>query len=501
MPSIIINGVSVNVPENATLLQAAALAGVDIPTLCHMEGRRPNTSCMICVVEDAASGRLLPACSARVVAGMRIETDSEAVTLSRRAVLELMVSEHQGDCTGPCERACPAGLNIPLMLRCLERGDVDAACALALEELVLPGILGSVCTAPCEAGCRRGQYDEPIAIRRAHGYLAELDPVELPRTTASPGATGKKVAVLGSGPAGLAAAYRVALQGHGCRIYEKKPVPGGMLNQYTEAELPSQILKRDLDRIAAAGVEFVCNREAENNLDVEYLCQAFDAVIVTDGSTLPEGKAVFSAEEKRLPVRSVASGKAAAHGLQAFFDGKTPADAPFYDSIIGRISKEQAEVYVQGRIGQSGLARGRTVESPREEAARCLHCDCHAPISCKLRLYAAKYDVRKGYFRGTEKMPPNGLLRFGNVIFDVGKCIKCGLCVSITQSSGKDAGLSFRGRGYFMEVGVPFNESLELALAKSSQECVSACPTGALAFEDKEERFPGHGGDAGNCAS
>jgi NADPH-dependent glutamate synthase beta subunit-like oxidoreductase len=111
---------------------------------------------MVCVVEDTARGRLLPACAAKAEAGMVIETDSETVHNARRAVLELLLSEHQGDCEAPCERACPAGLNIPLMLRCLMRGDQEAAQALARRALVLPATLGRVCTAPCEAGCRRG---------------------------------------------------------------------------------------------------------------------------------------------------------------------------------------------------------------------------------------------------------------------------------------------------------------------------------------------------------
>ena len=203
MPKLTINGIPVDAPENATLLEAASSLGIPIPTLCHAEGKRPNTSCMICVVEETVQGRLLPACAAKAEAGMVVETDSEKVHSARRAVLELLLSEHVGDCEAPCERACPAGLNIPLMLRHLLCDDISAAQTLAHQALALPAILGRICTAPCEAGCRRGTLDESIAIRRTHGQLGEM-----PCTEEQAAPSSKTVSVIGSGPAGLAAARR-----------------------------------------------------------------------------------------------------------------------------------------------------------------------------------------------------------------------------------------------------------------------------------------------------
>ena len=105
--NITIDGTSIAVPEEVTLLEAARLAGVTIPTLCHLDSLEPDAACMICVVEDRATGRLVPACSSPAKAYREIATDNEHVRRARKAALELLVSEHLGDCEAPCRRACP----------------------------------------------------------------------------------------------------------------------------------------------------------------------------------------------------------------------------------------------------------------------------------------------------------------------------------------------------------------------------------------------------------
>ena len=532
MPKLTINGISVDAPENATLLEAAAQAGIAIPTLCHAAGKRPNTSCMVCVVEDTTKGRLLPACAARVTADMIIETDSGKVHNARRAVLELLLSEHVGDCEAPCEHACPASLNIPLMLRCLIRDDINAAQTLAQQSLVLPATLGRICTAPCEAGCRRGSYDKSIAIRRIHGQLGEM-----PSTEEQIPPSGRTVAVIGSGPAGLAAAYMLRAHGHACRVYEKKSLAGGSLRDFPEGQLPRNVLDGEINHLVRMGIEFVFDTEVGKTISVQQVFDASHAVVVACNLNVPGQECVFRAEEKRMPVRSIAAGKHAAQAVHDYLTGTVTSTQNNYQSIIGRIPKEQLDTYVVGRgkqgltqasdsetglslfsrdandsetclslfsrgvqgtdgqqnQGQSRLAPdGRslgTVPDFAEESARCLHCDCHAPVSCKLRQYATQYGVQPKVFRNAERPLPNGLQRYGDVIFDVGKCIKCGLCVAITQENKEALGLTFTQRGFTMQLSVPFNESLEKALTQSADECVNACPTGALAFETEEERI------------
>jgi len=122
MPVLTINGLVVDAAEGATVLDAAASVSIAIPTLCHAMGYEPETSCMLCVVKDLKTGQLIPACAARAAQGMKIDTDCEEVRAARCDVLNLLLSEHVGDCEAPCTRICPAHLDIPRMLREIRRG-------------------------------------------------------------------------------------------------------------------------------------------------------------------------------------------------------------------------------------------------------------------------------------------------------------------------------------------------------------------------------------------
>src|SRR6056297_1999685 len=127
MSHMVINRQPVEAEAGTTLLQLARELGIEIPTLCHWDGIPPMNSCMLCVVRDARSGQLVPACSTAVQEGMEIETDSGDVSAARKHVLELIVSEHLGDCEGPCSQTCPASMNIPQMMRQVYSGDLEGA--------------------------------------------------------------------------------------------------------------------------------------------------------------------------------------------------------------------------------------------------------------------------------------------------------------------------------------------------------------------------------------
>ena len=122
-----INGSVLEVTDGASLLEAAEEHGIEIPTMCHLEGDAPFTSCMMCVVWDIDRGFLVPACSAPVAEGMRIETNNEKVHASRKDTLELLLSEHVGDCFAPCKRICPAHMDIPKMMDEIVEGDFASA--------------------------------------------------------------------------------------------------------------------------------------------------------------------------------------------------------------------------------------------------------------------------------------------------------------------------------------------------------------------------------------
>ena len=131
MPNLRIDNRPVEVPPGATLLDAARRLGIEIPALCFLEGCTPSTSCMVCVVKvrnggAAGDGRLVPSCAARAEDGMQVESETPEVHEARRTALELLLSDHPGDCIAPCQSTCPAHLNIPLMLRQTAGGDLAA---------------------------------------------------------------------------------------------------------------------------------------------------------------------------------------------------------------------------------------------------------------------------------------------------------------------------------------------------------------------------------------
>ena len=192
----------------------------------------------------------------------------------------------------PCENNCPLHMNIPGFLQLLKEDRLDDAFDLVIMDNPLPASTGRICQHPCEKQCRRATVDSPVNMREVHRYIADTI---FKRNTAGKllkrlnkrkmPATGKKVGIVGSGPAGLSAAFYLALLGHQVTVYESAPEPGGMLRYaLPQYRLPKETIEQEVALIRGVGVEFVCNTALGRDVTLEKLGQDHDAVFLSIGT-------------------------------------------------------------------------------------------------------------------------------------------------------------------------------------------------------------------------
>jgi formate dehydrogenase major subunit len=226
---LIVNGEKISAKPGQTILDIVRERKLDdIPTLCYDPKLEPYGSCFLCVVEVKGAPRLLPSCVTRVRDGMEVTTRSERIVHARKTALELLLSDHYADCVCPGQRACPAGVDIQGYLSLARLGHYQEALDLIRTRNPLPVVCGRVCVRKCEVKCLRNQVDEPVGINFVKRYLAENAQASTDEPNVPP-ASGKRVAVVGGGPAGLTSAYYLAGRGHGVTIFETLPKLGGML--------------------------------------------------------------------------------------------------------------------------------------------------------------------------------------------------------------------------------------------------------------------------------
>lgn len=524
--TITIDGRPVEVQPGESVLAAAQKLAIDIPTLCYLEKCGPLNSCQVCLVKS--NGKLVPSCGTKVAPGMAIESETEEVHEARRTALELLFSDHVGDCLSPCHRLCPLGLNIPVMLRHVAAERLDEAAVVVRQAMPLAGILGRLCHHPCEQGCRRGNWDDPAAIRDMERVVADHDcKSATPYTPLCNPASGKSVVIIGAGPTGLTAAFYLARNGHRVTVCDRASEAGGSLREVPEQTLPASVRADEIATLTRMGIEFKLGVELGREVTAEGLTRGFDAILLTVGELtiqdVPKlgvpmaGKLVktdpntsqthvervFAAgscvrPQKQL-VKAMAEGRATAECVHRFLIGK-PVRRPEkpFTSMMGKLAPAELKTFILaskagGSVSPCDRCAGHSKAEAATESSRCLHCDCASSGNCVLQHYAQVYNADASRFR-TERRQYEQQEQPGGIIFEPGKCIVCGICVKLAELAAEPLGLTFIGRGFDVRVSAPFDRTIEEGLQKVAAECVEQCPTGALVFAEKKLAAVNSGG-------
>lgn len=539
MINIKINKKEVQVENGLSILKVAESLGIEIPTMCFKDGFGNHPSCMLCLVKDAKSGQLHPSCALPAAEGMDIITDDEEIFEARKESLELLLSDHVGDCEAPCRTACPAYMDIPKMNRLIAERKFDEALKLVKEEIALPLILGYICPAPCEGACRRSQAEAPVSICELKKMVADedlkSDDYYLPEKLAS---SGKKVVIIGSGPAGLSAAFHLLKLGHSVMIFDKNEKAGGSLRyDIPEEKLPNSAVDAEVKMVQKLGAEFKLNTNIDKAFFEQHLKKDFDAIVFALGNFedghmkefgfennkfgLVADKATFQVNEegvfacgnvirsRKMAVTSVAQGKQVAHSIHAFFADSSPEKIyRMFNSRFGKLKLEEVGEYLKECASvapESTSSIDRPVEGPVdtrkerleldkgsrvfsmdqavEEAERCMHCECRKPHTCKLRIYSDEYKVDRRKFMFGERKTLKKHMQHELIVYEPEKCIRCNLCVDISALQKDSLGFTSIGRGYTVEINIPFNKNMKDIFDKTAVECAKACPTGAISLK------------------
>ncbi|QUM86033.1 formate dehydrogenase subunit alpha [Moritella sp. 28] len=286
MINVTFNGELFPVNAQRNLLEAASDCDIEIPSLCGLNKNGEKVPCDLCVVDITGQG-IKRACEVTPLEGMVVTTTSETLSSLRQKSLNRILSDHYADCEAPCQTACPAGVDIQSYLYHISQNDHAKAVEVIKRTLPMPLSIGRVCPAFCEAECRRGLIDEPLAIRQLKRHSADIDLesqeqyIPLKKST-----KGMSIAVVGSGPGGLTCGYYLTNEGYEVTVFESMPHAGGWLRYgIPEYRLPKAILDKEIEIMCRNGMQVLTNKKLGNDFTLTQLTQDYDAVCLAVGAS------------------------------------------------------------------------------------------------------------------------------------------------------------------------------------------------------------------------
>src|SRR4030042_1674215 len=202
------------------------------------------------------------------------------------------------DKTTPCSAACPVGNDIVAFIQKITQGDFEGAWNLIKEENPFPGICGRVCFHPCESSCNRRDYDEPIAIHALERFVSDVVSNLNKKIEKVPGVKKEKIAIIGSGPAGMSCAYPLARLQYDVTVFESSSLAGGMLRRGIPSyRLPTNVLDREISNIEALGVEIRTGILFGEDLKLDGL-KDYQAIFIATGAHRGRGLHVPGEKER-----------------------------------------------------------------------------------------------------------------------------------------------------------------------------------------------------------
>lgn len=433
--NITINGKTYETTAGHTIYDICDQIGINIPTLCHIKGRRNDSSCSVCLVKEIPSGRLLTSCSTLIQDGMEIITEDDEVINARKESLEILLSEHVGDCEAPCQTACPIGFDIPSIMD-KNRSDEELY-KVIIQTIPFPSITSRLCKAPCQNACRRGLIDKHIKIRQTIQEISDTflhtDIIPITETHSD-----KTVSINVTSFALLASAWKFQISGY--RVY----IINNLKDENFLKDVEPNIVAAEIKKLSLLGITFSpiedCNYQLKSSS-------------VKDGSHI---------------ATSIKNGFLLIQDLQ---------EKPITDRVIssmGKIRNEEREDY---------LSDHKTTGN--DEHSKCLHCDCIGKKSCMLREYSRHLKAHQHSFRVNSRDEYQTIRDFGLLQYDVNRCILCKKCIRIAHKHNRD--MTFINRGYRSEIFIPEKTNREPMDRETAILCEEICPTKALYYRGDKE--------------